>query len=81
MQTENFAKIHESSRFRPNLYQLFSHFKGDSNPNDTYVLSERTLGTMNFDTSIIKIGWKMEKSWAFKELNMDNIKPPFWIFN
>ena len=35
--------------------------KGDSNPNDKYVLSERSLCTMNFDTSIIKIGWKMGK--------------------
>ena len=31
-------------------------FKGDSNPNDKYVLSERAPYTMNFDTSIIKIG-------------------------
>ena len=27
---------------------------------------------MNFDTSIIKIGWKMWKLWAFKEFNMAN---------
>ena len=27
MQTGKCAKIHESSRFRPNPYQLFSHFK------------------------------------------------------
>ena len=47
--------------------------KGDSNPNDKYVLSERALGTMNFDTSIIKMGWKMGKFWAFKEFNMANI--------
>ena len=26
--------------------------------------------TMNFDTSIIKIGWKMGKLWAFNEFNM-----------
>ena len=44
--------------------------KGDSNPNDEYDLSERALWTMNFDTSIIKIGWKMGKLWAFKEFNM-----------
>ena len=30
--------------------------KGDSNPNYNYVLSERALQTMNFDTSFIKIG-------------------------
>ena len=47
--------------------------KGDSNPNDKYVLSERAPYTMNFDTSIIKIGWKMGKLWAFKEFNMANI--------
>ena len=41
------------------------NFKGDSNPNDKYVLSERALWTMNFDTSIIKIRWKMGKLWAF----------------
>ena len=34
------------------------------------VLSERALWTMNFDTSNIKIGWKMTKIWAFKEFNM-----------
>ena len=27
-------------------------------PYDKYNLSERALWTMNFDTSIIKIGWK-----------------------
>ena len=47
--------------------------KGDSNPNFKYVLSERGKGTMNFDTSIVKIGWKMDKLWAFKEFNMANI--------
>ena len=47
-------------------------FKGDSNPNDKYVLSERALRTMNFDTGIIKFGWKMGKLWAFKEFNMAN---------
>ena len=47
--------------------------KGDSNPNDKYVLSERALRTMNFDTSMIKIGCKMGKSWAFKEFNMADI--------
>ena len=56
-------------------------FKGDSNPNDKYVLSERAPWTMNFDTSIINVGWKMGKFWAFKEFNMANIKPPFLIFN
>ena len=29
MQTEKCAKIPESSRFRPNPYQLFSHFNTD----------------------------------------------------
>ena len=47
--------------------------KGDSNPIDKYVLSERALWTMNLDTSIIKIGWKMGKLWAFKEFNMADI--------
>ena len=47
--------------------------KGDTNPNNKYVWSERALWTMNFDTCIIKIGWKMGKLWAFKELNMANI--------
>ena len=55
--------------------------KGDSNPNDKYVLSERAIQTMNCDTSIIKIGWKMGKLCILKEFNMANIKPPFWIFN
>ena len=30
--------------------------KGDSNPNNKYVLSESTLCTMDFDTGVIKIG-------------------------
>ena len=47
--------------------------KGGSNPNDKYILSVRALWTMNFDTSIIKICWKMGKLWAFKEYNMANI--------
>ena len=46
-----------------------------------YILAERALLTMNFDTSIIKIGWKKAMLWAFKEFNMANIKPLFWIFN
>ena len=48
-------------------------FKGDSNPNDKYILSERALWNMNFDTSITKIGWKMDKLWAFKEFDIANI--------
>ena len=40
---------------------------GDSNPNDKYVWSERALWNMNFDTSIIKMGWKMGKLWAVKD--------------
>ena len=32
---------------------------------------------MNFDTSIIKIGRKMGKLWAFKEFNMANISSHF----
>ena len=28
---------------------------------------------MNFDTSIVEIGWKMGKVWAFKEFNIANI--------
>ena len=40
-----------------NVTKFFLRYvKGDSNPNDKYVLSERALCTMNFDTSIIKIG-------------------------
>ena len=50
-----------------------SDLKGDSNPNDKYVESERALWTMNFDTSIIKIGCKMDKLWAYKEFNMVDI--------
>ena len=46
-----------------------SVIKGDSNPNDKYVLSERALWTMNFDTSIIKISWKM---------GIYNIKNSIW---
>ena len=34
--------------------------KGDSNPNGKYVLSERALWAMNFDTSFIKNVIKME---------------------
>ena len=49
------------------------YIKGDSNPNDKYLLSERALWSMNFDTSIVKIGWKMGKLWAFKEIIMANI--------
>ena len=48
-------------------------FKEDSNPNDKYDLSERAPWTMNFNTSIINIGWKMGKLWAFQEINMANI--------
>ena len=44
-----------------------------SNPNYKYVLSERGLWTMIFDTSTIKIGWEMGKIWAFKKFNMANM--------
>ena len=37
-------------------------FKGDSSPNNMYVLSERALWIMNFDTSIIEIGEKNGKA-------------------
>ena len=47
--------------------------KGDSNPNDKYVLSERALWTMNFDTSIIKIGWK----WGSYGHLKNSISPTF----
>ena len=40
-------------------------------------LLERALWTMNFDTSIIKIGWKMGKLWAFKEFNMPTFSRHF----
>ena len=40
---------------------MWLNLKGESNPIDKYVLSEKALWTMNFDTSIIKIGWKMGK--------------------
>ena len=53
--------------------KLWFSLRGDSNPNDKYTLSERALWTMNFDTSIIKIGWKVGKLWVFKEFNMANI--------
>ena len=49
------------------------HIKGDSNPNDKYVISEKAPWTMKFNTSIIKISWKMGKLFAFKEFNMANI--------
>ena len=49
------------------------YIKGDSNPNNKYVLSERSLWTMNFDTSIIKIVWKMGNLWAIKKFNVANI--------
>ena len=52
---------------------MLIHIKGDSNPNDKYVLSERALWTMNFDTSIIKISCEMGQLWAFKEFNMADI--------
>ena len=55
------------------MFHFSNLFKGDSNPNDKYVLAERALWTMNFDTNIIKIGWKMGKLWAIKEFNMANI--------
>ena len=55
------------------VYRQVGSFKGDSNINNKYVLSERALWTTNFDTSIIKIGWKMGKLWAFKKFNMANI--------
>ena len=51
----------------------YFNFKGDSNTNDKYVLFERSIWTMNFGTSIIKIDWKMGKLWAFKEFNIANI--------
>ena len=35
--------------------------KGDCNPNNKYVLLERTVKTLNFDTSVIKIGLKNEE--------------------
>ena len=44
--------------------------KGDSNPYDYYVLKEGALLTLDVDTSIIKIGCKMRKLWAFKEFNI-----------
>ena len=45
------------------------------------ILSERALWTMDYDISIIKIGWKMDKLWAIKEFNMAKILPPFLVFN
>ena len=53
--------------------ELKTLLKGDSIPNDKLILSERALWTMNFDTSVIKIGWKMGKLWALKKFNMANI--------
>ena len=63
------------------IYRHTVNLKGVSNPNNKYVLLKRALWTMNFDTSIIKNGWKMGKLWTFREFNMANIQPPFWIFN
>ena len=68
----------EIARFKWNLLEESDMdprrlLKGDSNPNDKYLLSERAVWTMNFDTIIIKIGWKMGKLWAFKEFNKANI--------
>ena len=47
--------------------------KGDSNPKDKYALSERAVWTMNFDTIIIKIGWKMGSYGHLK----NSIRPTF----
>ena len=55
------------------LIAFYQRIKEDSNPNDKYLLPERALWNMNFDTNIIKIGWKMGKLWGFKEFNMANI--------
>ena len=38
------------------VYSSFFLLKGDSNPNDKYILSDRDLWTMNFDTNFYKIG-------------------------
>ena len=73
----NYYKTCRQLGERVNYYktcpQQGERVKGDSNPNGKYVISEKALWTMNFDTSIIKIGRKMGKLWAFKELNMANI--------
>ena len=62
------------SDYKMSNYSASEKFiKGDSNPNNKYVLSERDLWNMNFGTSIIKIGWTMGKLWAYKEFNMANI--------
>ena len=45
--------------------------KGDGNPDDYYALYERSLKTMNFDTSFVWIGCKMRTLWAFEYLRMD----------
>ena len=67
------SKRYSISRLKWPLKNRHKDLKGDSNPNDKDVLSVRTLWTMNFDTSVIKIGSTMEKLWAFKEFNMANI--------
>ena len=46
---------------KANVIFLFSVVKRDSNPNYKYILLERALGTENFDTIIIQIGWQMGK--------------------
>ena len=56
-QRETTASSNDSLQLRP-FAKWETSLKGDSNPNDKYVLSERALWTMNFDTSIIKIGWQ-----------------------
>ena len=64
--TELSQMLLPSSQFLHNRYNI----KRDNNPNDKHALLERALLTTNFDTSIIKIGWKMGKLCAF---NMANI--------
>ena len=54
-------------------YVLTMTLKMGQQAYDKYVLSERALWIINFDTSIIKIGWKMGKLWALKKFNMANI--------
>ena len=64
------ANLHsENEEFRRTLLPFIAY----SNPNDKYILPERALLTMNFDTSIIKVGRKMGKLWAFKTFSMANI--------
>ena len=45
----------KDDKLYPNTVDNANLLKGDSNHKNKYVLSERALRTMNYDTNIIKI--------------------------